>query len=164
MSRFLSVILILGGVAGCEDGKSKMSAAADKVGEVGKKVGGALDKLDVDEAKDKLSKAKDSIASGLEAAEECAWAARVGDEVLKEAAADPVKELRRVCSFEAPMGRATRAVARAEAAKAEQPQAPSLTECSSDDWASAKQKLEASPHAGEARWTELKARWTKVCP
>jgi hypothetical protein len=50
-----------------------------------------------------------------------------------------------------------------EAARAEQPEAPALTECSSDEWPKAKTTLDRD-FGAEPRWTDLKARWAKVCP
>lgn len=163
MIRLLLLVVALGA---CEDAKPKVDNAVDKVknNSVVKKVDQTLDKLDLDEAKDHLAKAKDALAKGLDAAEDCSWAARIADDVIKDALKDPITELRRLCSFDAPLGRATKAVVAAEKARAEMPGAPSLTECSSDEWAAAKRDIEASPHKGEARWTELVARWTKVCP
>jgi hypothetical protein len=61
------------------------------------------------------------------------------------------------------MIRARRALAAAEKARAEQKDAPSLTECSSDEWAAVKTKLDAE-HSGKAEWTDVKARWAKACP
>lgn len=169
MRTLLPVVALgaLGALGGaCDDAKPKVDHAVDKVknNTVVKKVDQALDKLDVDEVKQHLASAKDAMAKGLEAAEDCAWAARVADDVIKDAMKDPMTELRRLCSFDAPLGRATRAVVAAEKARAEMPGAPSLTECSSDDWAAAKREIEASPHKAEPRWSELVARWTKVCP
>ena len=139
------------------------SSILDKVKSVGNKVGGALDKLDVDEAKTQLGSARESLAKGLEAVEECAWVARIAEDAAKDAMAMPVSELRKLCAFDAPLSRATTAVTKAEAAKAEQPEAPSFTECSSDDWSKVKKQLDTR-YASEPRWTELKTRWTKVCP
>jgi hypothetical protein len=151
------VILLVVLAIGCDGTKEKAKEAANKVDK-------AIDDLDVDEAKQHLSNAKDAIAKGLDAAEDCAWAARIADDVVKDTIKDPVKELKRICSFDAPLARATKAVAAAEKAKQEQPEAPSYTECSSDDWANMKRQLDDGPHAGDARWSELKARWAKVCP
>jgi len=163
MKQLLLVALAL---AACEDAKPKVDNAVDKVknNSVVKKVDQAIDKLDVDDAKQHLANAKDMLVKGLEFAEDCSWAARIADDVLKDAAKDPVTELRRLCSFDAPLGRATRAVVAAEKARAEMPGAPSLTECSSDDWPAVKRDIETSPYKAEPRWTELVARWTKVCP
>jgi hypothetical protein len=155
MSRLI-VLAVLAFTA-CEDPKAKAKEAV-------RKVDNAIDNFDVDEAKQKLTSAKDAVAKGLEAAEECSWAARIADDVAKDAMKAPVKELKRICSFEAPLARATKAVQSAEKAKQEQPEAPSYTECSSDDYAKAKQQIEGSADASEARWTDLKARWVKVCP
>jgi hypothetical protein len=156
MWRVIPVIVLAFACDG-DKAKTKAKEAVDKVDK-------AIDNLDVDEAKQHLSNAKDAVAKGLDAAEDCSWAARIADDVVQETIKDPVKELKRICSFEAPLARATKAVANAEKAKTEQPEAPSYTECSSDDWAAMKRQIDGSPNAGEARWTELKARWAKVCP
>ncbi|MEO8701379.1 MAG: hypothetical protein ABI867_15135 [Kofleriaceae bacterium] len=155
MSRL--IVLVLLAFVACNDPKAKAKEAVNKVDK-------AIDNLDLDEAKAKLTSAKEAIAKGLEAAEECSWAARVADDAAKDAMKEPVKELKRICSFEAPLAHATKAVQNAEKAKQEQPEAPSYTECSSDDWAKAKQQIDSSPNASEARWTDLKTRWGKVCP
>ena len=151
------ILLVVLAAIGCEGGKEKAKEAANKVDK-------AIDDLDMDEAKQHLSNAKDAVAKGLDAAEDCAWAARIADDVVKDTIKDPVKELKRICSFDAPLARATKAVTAAEKAKQEQPDAPSYTECSSDDWANMRRKLDDGPHASDARWTELKARWANVCP
>jgi hypothetical protein len=152
-----TVVLGLLAFAACDNGKAKAKEAVNKVDK-------AIDDLDADEAKQHLTNAKDAVAKGLDAAEDCAWAARIADDVVKDAIKDPVKELKRICSFDAPLAKATKAVTTAEKAKAEQPEAPSLTECSSDDWANMKRQIDGSPNASEPRWTDLKARWAKVCP
>jgi hypothetical protein len=155
MSRVIPLVLLA--FAACDDGKAKAKEAVDKVDK-------AIDNLDLDEAKQHLSNAKDAIAKGLDAAAECSWAAKVADDAAKDALKEPIKELKRICSFEAPLGKALKALQNAEKAKAEQPEAPSLTECSSDDWANMKRELDGGPHANDPRWTELKTRWAKVCP
>jgi hypothetical protein len=155
MSRLI-VLAVLAFTA-CEDPKAKAKEAV-------KKVDNAIDNFDLDDAKQKLSSAKDAVAKGLEAAEECSWAARIADDVVKDAMKEPIKELKRICSFDAPLARALKAVQNAEKAKQEQPEAPSYTECSSDDWANMKKQIDGSPNASEPRWTDLKARWAKVCP
>lgn len=142
--------------AGCDDGKAKVK-------EVGKKVDQALDNLDKGEAAAHLATARDAVARGTEPAEACSWAASAAADSAAATAQPAVTELRRLCSLDVPLGRATRAVTQAEAARAEQPEAPSLTECSSDEWPRARQRLDRD-HASEPRWTELKARWAKVCP
>ncbi|MBL9013290.1 MAG: hypothetical protein JNL83_03885 [Myxococcales bacterium] len=161
-----SLLAIVLALAACDEAKQKADKAVDTVknNSAVQKVDKALDNLDLDEVKQHLASAKDAIGRGLEAAEDCAYAARIADDVVKDAMKDPVAELRRLCSFDAPLGRATKAVVAAEKAKADQPEAPSYTECSSDEWAKAKRDIEAGPHKGDARWTELQARWTKVCP
>jgi hypothetical protein len=156
MSRAIP-LLLLAFTIGCEDGKAKAKEAVDKVDK-------AIDNLDLEEAKQHLSNAKDAVAKGLDAAADCAWAARVADDAAKDALEAPVKELKRICSFDAPLAKALKALQNAEKAKAEQPEAPSLTECSSDDWANMKRELDGGPHASDPRWTELKTRWAKVCP
>ena len=153
----LVVLVLAGPAAGCEESKSRAKAAVKKVDEV-------VDNLDLDEAKAQLSRARDAVARGLDTAVECSWAARIADDVARDALQDPIRELKRICSFDAPLARATKAVASAEKARAAQPEAPSLTECSSDDWANMQQLLDASPYASEPRWTEVKARWAKACP
>ena len=118
--------------AGCDDGKAKVK-------EVGQKVDQTLDKLDQSEAQAYLDDAKASLAKGLDAAASCSWVARAPAD--QRAAA--VDELRVLCSLEVPMARATRAVIQAEAARAEQPAAPSLTECQSEPWSQAVARREA---------------------
>lgn len=156
MWRVIPLVLL---AFACDSDKAKTKAK-----EAVNKVDKAIDNLDVDEAKQHLANAKDAVAKGLDAAEDCSWAARIADDVVKDTIKDPVKELKRICSFDAPLARATKAVVAAEKAKAEQPEAPSFTECSSDDWAAMKRQIDGSPNASDARWTELKARWAKICP
>jgi hypothetical protein len=96
------------------------------------------------------------IARGEEPRADCGWAERAPDSAGK-------KQLLQLCSFDVPMIRARRAVVAAEKARAEQKDAPSLTECSSDDWASVKPKLDAD-HSGNPAWSDLEARWAKACP
>ena len=142
-------------VAGCDEGtKSKIS-------EVGKKVDKGLDKLDTDEVGTHLTAAKAAVANGTEPHEACSFAGRA---TVTDATKAQVDELKKLCDLDVPLGRAMKAVVAAETAKAEQPQAPSFTECSSDEWASMKTKLDGGAFASDAKWTELKARWTKVCP
>jgi hypothetical protein len=154
MLRTLAATLLL--LAACE-------GSADKAKEIGKKIDHAVDKLDTDEAATHLAQAKDALARGTEPAEACTWAGSATATGGAAAAKPSVDELRRLCSLDVPLLRATRAVTAAEAARVEQPQAPSLTECSSDEWPRAQKSLDRD-HGGEPRWTELKARWTKVCP
>lgn len=154
------VLLVFAGLVACDredrtQVKETARAAKDKVDK-------ALDKLDVDEVKERLAKVRDALAQGLDTAVDCAWAAQIASDVIEGAAKDPATELRNLCRFDAPLGRATRAVTRAEKARAEQPGAPTLTECSSEDWDKARAALE--PDFGTApRWVDLKARWAKVC-
>jgi len=158
MLRTLAAAAALGLLlAACDSG------AGDKAKEIGKKIDNAVDKLDTSEATTYLAQAKEAIAKGTEPSEACTWA---GSQTATNAAASAkptIDELRKLCSLEVPLMRATRAVTAAETARAEQPQAPSLTECSSDEWPKAQARLDKD-HPGEARWTDLKARWTKVCP
>ncbi len=142
-------------VVACDDGKAKVQ-------QIGKKIDQTVERLDRDEAATHLAAAKDAVAKGLEPAEPCTWATSATADGAGESAKPTVAELRRLCSLDVPLGRATRATTQAEAARAEQPDAPSLTECSSDEWPKAKQRLDRD-HASEPRWTELKARWAKVC-
>lgn len=152
--------------AGCESKVDKLDQAIDKLGDkvkdntVVQKVDKGLDKLDSDEASDHLAKAKEMIGKGEEPHEACSWVARAAT----SSATDTVKELARLCALDVPLARATKAVVAAEKAKAEQPSAPSLTECSSDDWAAMKTKIEGGAFASDARWGDLVARWNKVCP
>lgn len=139
------------------------SGTADKAKEIGKKVDNVVTKLDTDEAATHLAQAKEAIGKGTEPAEACTWAGSATANNAAAAAKPSIDELRRLCSLDVPLLRATRAVTAAEAARAEQPQAPSLTECSSDEWPKAQQRLDRE-HASDPRWTELKARWTKICP
>lgn len=149
MRRTLPVTLVTALVVaatGCDDGKAKAKAAVDKVDQV-------VDKLDRDEAAGHLTAARAALAANTDPAEACTWSAS------HPAAA----ELARLCSFDVPMRHATLAVTMAEKARAEQAQAPTLTECQSDEWTKAKQKLDRD-HAADAAWTALAARWAKVCP
>ena len=80
-----TILLAMVTLAACDSSSSSSTGGTggggggmlDKLKGAGEKVGGALDKLDTDEVKEKLAAAKTSIGNGLEAAEECAWAARV---------------------------------------------------------------------------------------
>ncbi len=147
--------LIVLGLFACDEGtKTKVKETANKVDKT-------VDKLGADDAREHLAKAKASLANGTDPAEDCSWAA---SQTENEATKPALDELRRVCSFDAPLERAKQAVVRAETARRELPEAPTLTECQSDDWAAMKPKLEASPSASDAKWTDLKARWAKVCP
>lgn len=158
--------LLLLALTACESKLDKLDKAIDKMGDkvkdntVVSKVDKGLDKLDSDEASTHLAKAKEMIGKGEDPAEACSWVTRAGT----SAATDTVKELDKLCQLDAPLARATRAVVAAEKAKAEQPSAPSFTECSSDDWAAMKTKIEGGSFASDSRWTDLKTRWTKVCP
>ncbi|MBE7452689.1 MAG: hypothetical protein HS111_28570 [Kofleriaceae bacterium] len=143
--------------AGCDD------KTVGKVKEVGKQVDQAADKLDRDEAAGHLAAARAALQARGEPAEACSWAASAAADQAAASAQSAVAELRRLCSLDVPLGRATRAVSQAEAARAEQLEAPSLTECASDEWARAASALDRD-HGGEPRWAELKRRWAAVCP
>lgn len=160
MRRTLWIAIL---IAGCESKVDKLDKAIDKLSErvENNRVSKGLDKLDSEDAKQHLASAREAIAKGADAAEDCSWVTRAGEG--NDATRDTIKELGKVCGFDVPLARATRAVVAAEKAKAEQPESPSLTECSSDEWATAKRTLEGA-FAGEVRWTELKTRWTKACP
>jgi hypothetical protein len=149
-----STILLLALVA-CDEGTK--SKAKDAV----KKVDNAVDKFEAGDVKERLDKAKSTLASGTEPHEECSWVARATDTDATKAQLD---ELRKLCNVDVPLNKAAQAVARAEKARSETPDAPSLTECQSDDWAQTKSKIEGSPLASESKWTDLKARWAKACP
>lgn len=139
----LALIVALGA---CDSAKSKVEAAADKAGQ-------AVDKLERDEAAGHLAAAKAALAGGTDPAEACTYVASHPEQA----------ELRRLCSFDVPMRHATLAVTMAEKARAELPEAPTLTECQSDGWAKAKAALDRD-HGSEAAWTALAARWAKACP
>lgn len=130
----------------------------DRVKSAARRVDQALDGLDTSELTAWLAKAKASIAAGGTAEEACSWVMRATDDRAGLA------ELRTLCDVEVPLGKATRAVVAAEKARAELPEAPSLTECSSDDWAAVQRTFAGSPTASDARWTALEARWAKACP
>ena len=150
MYRALVLVLLFA----CDEGtKTKAKETVNKVDKV-------MDRVDTDDAKQHLANAKSTVAAGTDPAEDCSWVARQTDTDATKPALD---ELRKLCSFDAPLARAQAAVVRAEKAKAEQPEAPSLTECQSDDWAAMKTKLDAA-HGSEPKWADLKARWAKVCP
>jgi hypothetical protein len=149
MRRTLVLLLF---VVGCDSGK-----------ELAKKVDKVADDLDKGEAATYLAQAKESVAKGTEPAEACTWVKSSAAQNAAAAAKPTIDELTRVCSLDVPLMRATRAVTAAEAARNEQPQAPSLTECSSDEWPKAKTTLDRD-FGAEPRWTDLKARWAKVCP
>lgn len=163
MSRTWLLVAVL--CAGCEEKVDKAGERAadkakemvpDKVKSAANAVDKGLDKMDSDEAKQHVENAKASIARGEEPREACAWAANAPDSAERTT-------LQQLCAFDVPMIRARRAVVAAEKARAEQQDAPSLTECSSDEWAGVKTKLDAD-FSGKAEWTDLKARWAKACP
>ena len=143
MSRTLTTLALVLAVASCDSGSSKVK-------EIGKKIDNAVETLDKDEAATHLAQAKDAVAKGTEPAEACTW---VGSATATNAAASArptIDELRRLCSLDVPLMRATRALTAAEAARAEQQQAPSLTECSSDEWPKARTTLDRG-HGAEPR-------------
>lgn len=146
MMRTVSVVLVLAAMVGCDDGKAKVAGAVKKADQV-------VDKLERDEAAGQLANAKAALAQNTDPAESCSWVASHPE----------ATELTRLCAFDVPMRHATMAVTMAEKARAEQPEAPTLTECSSDEWPKAKAKLDGK-FASEAAWTALAARWAKVCP
>jgi len=152
----VSLVLVVAALAvttsGCDDGKAKAK-------EIGQKVDQALDKLDTAEAQKYFDDAKAALAKGLDASEACSWVrSRPADQ--HSAAVDG---LRTLCNHDVPLARATRAVTLAEAARAEVPAAPTLTECSSDTWPAARQQLERD-YPTDPALADLKARWAKVCP
>ena len=151
MWRYGMIVLAL---VACDEGtKSKVKETAGKVDK-------AVDKLDVDDAKQHLDDARAALAKGAHPADACSW---VASQIDTDATKRTLDELRVLCDRDASLDRAKQAVVNAEKARAEIPEAPSLTECQSDDWANMKTKLEAS-YASDPKWTELKARWAKVCP
>ena len=159
MTRWISGAIAALALMACDDGtRSKISETGERVA---KRADKELDKLDTGEAGNHLAAAKQAVAAGTEPHEACSYAARTTPTEATKATLD---ELRTVCDRDVPLGRATKAVVAAEQAKAAQPQAPSLTECSSDDWAAMKAKLDGGAHAAYPAWADLKARWTKVCP
>lgn len=155
MSRF-APLLIMFAFAGCDDGKAKVEKAVDKAGQ-------AVDKLENDEAQAHLAAAQQAFTAGKEAPEACSWAKSATADELAQRRRPDVVELRRLCAFETPLLRATTALKAAETARAEQPQAPTLTECQSETWSQAAAVLDRE-HADSTRWAELKARWVKACP
>jgi hypothetical protein len=161
-----SVLFLVILAAGCDSKVDKLDKAIDNLGDkvkdntVVQKVDKGLDKLDSDEASEHLAKAKEMVGKGEEPHEACSWVTRA----QTNSATATVKELEKLCTLDVPLTRATKAVVAAEKAKAEQPSAPSLTECSSDEWSTMKTKIEGTAFASDAKWSDLKARWTKVCP
>ena len=148
-------LMIVVALCACDEGTKS------KVKDTAKKVDNAVDKFEKNDATEHVAHAKSQLAAGTDPAEDCSWVASQTD---TDATKDALAELRKLCSFDGPLERAKAAVVRAEKAKAEQPEAPSLTECQSDDWANMKAKLEAGPSASDPKWTDLKTRWAKVCP
>jgi hypothetical protein len=155
-TRAAALPLLLLVCAACEGG-------AEKAKDLGKKIDDTVTKLDTSEADTHLKQAHEQLAAGKEPVEACSWASSSTANNAAAEARPSIDALRRLCSLEVPLTWAKRAVTAAETARAEQPQAPSLTECSSDDWPKAIARLDKD-HPGEPRVTEIKARWTKVCP
>ncbi len=149
-------VLLLVALTACDSKVEKLDKTIDNLGDkvkdnsVVKSVDKGLDTLDRDEASTHLAKAREMVGKGEDPAEACSWVTRAGTNTDT----DTVKQLDKLCKLDVPLGAATKAVVAAEKAKAEQPQAPSQT----------KTKLEGSPFASDARWADLKSRWTKVCP
>ena len=143
-------------VVACESKVDKLDKALDKLEDKveNNKVSKTLDKLDSDEANQHLTSARELIGKGGDAPEDCSWAQRTP--------AAPA-ELVRLCTVDVPLAKATKAVTAAEAAKTAQPEAPSYTECSSDAWSAARRKLD-DKLGSDPKWSDLKARWAKVCP
>ena len=142
-------------VAACDEKtKTKAKDTVEKVDKV-------MDKDDKADVDSHMAHAKAEVAEGRDPAEDCSWVAR---QTATDATRTQLTELRAFCDWDAPLARATAAVVRAEKAKAEQPEAPTLTECQSDDWPAMKAQLDAKAYASDARWPDLKARWAKVCP
>ncbi len=161
MVRFALLALVLVSASACEGGASKAKEAVKKVDKV-------ADKLDTDEAGAHLTAAGQAFANGKEAPEACSWASSSAASNVAESARGSVEQLRKMCAVEPPLIRAAAAVKAAETARAEQPQAPTLTECQSDAWARAAATLGGPAStldaAASARWNDLKARWAKACP
>jgi hypothetical protein len=151
MRTWLVVVLLL---AACNEKTKKAKESVEGAVEKVDKVMDKDDKADVDSH---LTHAKAEVAAGRDPAEDCSWVER------QTGTAASLTELRAFCDWDAPLARATAAVVRAEKAKAEQPEAPTLTECQSDDWPAMKAKLDAKTST-DPRWPDLEARWAKVCP
>jgi hypothetical protein len=151
MRTWLVVVLLL---AACNEKTKKAKESVEGAVEKVDKVMDKDDKADVDSH---LAHAKAEVAEGRDPAEDCSWVER------QTGTAASLTELRAFCDWDAPLARATAAVVRAEKAKAEQPEAPTLTECQSDDWPAMKAKLDAKTST-DPRWPALEARWAKVCP
>lgn len=148
--------------ASCDSGgssggtPSKLGDLGKKIEAAGNKVGGALDKIDQGEARDKLAAAKASVASGGVAADECTWVAN------QAASTDPsVVELRQVCAVGVAVNLAKPAVAKAEEARKYQAKGM-ISECTSDDYAKAAASVEA--YKTDPAWADVAARWAKACP
>jgi hypothetical protein len=148
-------LMVVVALCACDEGTKT------KAKETAKKVDNAVDKFEKNDATEHVAHANAQITAGNDPAEDCSWlAAQTSTDATKPALA----ELGAICNFDAPLARAKAAVVRAEKAHAEVPEAPTLTECQSDDWANMKAKIEAGPSVGDAKWGDLKARWAKVCP
>ncbi|KAB2896676.1 MAG: hypothetical protein F9K40_14070 [Kofleriaceae bacterium] len=155
MLRTLAALLLVL-LAACE-------GTADKAKEIGKKIDNAADKLDRSEADTYLAQAKDAVLKNQEPSEACSWLTSSSAQNAAASAQASIDELRVVCTKTVPLMRAANAVNAAEAARREQPQAPTLTECASDAWAKEKVVLERD-FPTEPLWIDLRARWAKVCP
>jgi hypothetical protein len=151
MRTWLMVMLL---VVACDEGTKT------KAKETAKKVDNAMDTMDKNDATDRVAHATAEVAAGNDPAEDCSW---LTTQTPTDATRPALAKLRAICDFEAPLARASAAVVRAEKARAEQQEAPSLTECQSDDWVNMKAKLEKHG-VPVARLDDLKARWAKVCP
>jgi hypothetical protein len=154
MRTWLVVVLL---VAACNE---KTKKAKESVEGAVKKVDKVMDKDDNADVDSHLSHAIAEFKEGRDPAEDCSWLARQTETAATRTA---LTEFNVICEWDAPLARATAAVVRAEKAKSEQPEAPTLTECQSDDWPAMKAKLDNSS-VGDDRWPALKARWAKVCP
>jgi hypothetical protein len=180
MSRMTLVLVLVLGLVACKSAETVDNAAGkagdkidqlgdqavakakamvpDKVKSVANGIDRGLDQLDVDEAAQHLASARDAIAKSGRADEDCSWLQRAA------VATPATAELRTLCDREVPLARATRAVVAAEKARADQPGAPSLTECASDDWGAMQRRLDGGSAATDPRWVELKTRWATICP
>jgi hypothetical protein len=161
MVRFALLALALcASAAACDDGASKAKEAVNKAD---KAVDKAQEAIDGDEAGKQLAAASQAFAAGKEAPEACSWARSAAADQVAASGRASVATLRDLCELETPLARALAAVEKAEKARAEQPQAPTLTECQSETWSQAAASLDGK-YADNARWTGLKARWAKACP
>lgn len=160
LSRLALLVLVLLSASACEDGASKAKEAVNKAD---KAVDKAQEALDGDEAGKQLAAASRAFAAGREAPEPCSWARSAAADQLAASGRSNVASLRDMCDLETPLVRALAAVEKAEKARAEQAQAPTLTECQSETWSQAAAVLDGK-YAANTRWNGLKARWAKACP